>query len=71
MKEEDELSCRSVEKVKEIEQWGLLSFVWPRFPLSLIGDILGAYAQAFHFNGDLEWGEESDWEIDNLDELSW
>lgn len=54
MKEEDELSCKSVEKVKEIEQWGLLSFVWPRFPLSLIGDILGAYAQAFHFNGDLE-----------------
>lgn len=54
MKEEDELSCRSVEKVTEIEQWGLLSFVWPRFPLSLIEDILGAYAQAFHFNGDLE-----------------
>ena len=66
--EEDAKLQRSIKKFKD--NASDRPFIPPRkrmsYKDSLLGDILGAYAQAFRFDTTAEFGDESDTELDDL-----
>lgn len=66
--EEEEELCRSTKKYKDSS--GERPFTQPRrlvsYRDSLIGDIPGAYAQAFKFDSEITECEDSDTEVEDL-----
>lgn len=65
-REEDDELQRSTKKVKEVHQSASPERAEKSYKAKHLGEIPGAYEQAFEFGNDMDTGEESDEDITEI-----